>query len=107
MKLLKVVRSNNKSKKWTAVFLVDGQERRISFGATNYRDYTLLNDKTSKFYLPNKSDRAVVKASYIRRHEKRENFNDPMTAGSLSRFLLWDKPTFKGALRAFKKRFKL
>ncbi len=107
MKLLKVVRSNNKSKKYTAVFLVDGRERRISFGASGYRDYTLISDKTSKFYLPNKSDRDVVKASYIRRHEKRENFNDPMTAGSLSRFLLWDKPTFKGALRAFKKRFKL
>ena len=107
MKLLKVVRSNNKSKKWTAIFLVDGRERRISFGASGYRDYTLLNDKTSKFYLPNKSDRDVVKASYIRRHEKRENFNDPLTAGSLSRWILWDKPTFKGALRAFKKRFKL
>lgn len=107
MKLLKIIPSTNKTKKYTAVFLVDGQERRISFGASGYRDYTLISDKTSKFYLPNKSDRDVVKASYIRRHEKRENFNDPMTAGSLSRWILWEKPTFKGALRAFKKRFKL
>ena len=107
MKLLKIIPSTNKTKKYTAVFLVDGQERRISFGASGYRDYTLLNDKTSKFYLPNKSDRDVVKASYIRRHEKRENWNDPMTAGSLSRFLLWERPTLKGAIKAFKKRFKL
>ena len=107
MKLLKVVRSNNKSKKWTAIFLVDGREKRVSFGSKNYRDFVLMNDKTSKFYLPNKSDRDVVKASYIRRHEKRENWNDPMTAGSLSRFLLWEKPTLASALRAFKKRFKL
>ena len=107
MKLLKIIPSTNKTKKYTAVFLVDGQERRISFGASGYRDYTLISDKTSKFYLPNKSDRDVVKASYIRRHEKRENWNDPMTAGSLSRFLLWERPTLKGAIKAFKKRFKL
>ena len=107
IKLLRVVPSNNKSKKWTAIFLVDGKERRISFGASGYRDYTLISNKTSKFYLPKMIDRNVVKASYIRRHEKRENFNDPMTAGSLSRWILWDKPNFNSAVRAFKKRFKL
>ena len=107
MKLLKVVRSNNKSKKYTAVFLVDGRERRISFGATNYRDYTLLNDKTSKFYLPNKSDRDVVKDSYKRRHRKDLETNDPMRPGYLSYYLLWNKKTLASAIKYYKKRFKL
>jgi threonine dehydrogenase-like Zn-dependent dehydrogenase len=34
-----------------------------------------------------------------------ETWTDPTTAATLSRFLLWEKPTLESALRAFKKRF--
>ena len=107
MKLLRIVKSSKPNKKWDAVFMVDGKEKKISFGQKNARDNTLINDKNSKFYLPKMVDRNVVKASYIRRHRKKENWNNPLTAGALSRWLLWEKKTLPSAIKAFKKRFKL
>ena len=70
------------------------------------RDFTLINDKNSKFYLPKVLDRNVVKDAYLRRHRARENWDNPLTAGALSRWLLWDKKTLSGSLKAFKKKFK-
>jgi len=34
-----------------------------------------------------------------------ENWNDPTSAGALSRWILWNKPSFKGSVADFKKRF--
>ena len=107
IKLLRVVPSNNKSKKWTAIFLIDGKEKRVSFGQNGARDFTLINDKTSKFYLPKLIDRNVVKASYRRRHIKDLETNDFTRPGYLSFYLLWSRPTLKGAIKAFKKKFSL
>tara|TARA_R110001606_G_scaffold374625_1_gene532530 strand:- start:8485 stop:8748 length:264 start_codon:yes stop_codon:yes gene_type:complete len=87
--------------------MVDDKEKKISFGASNYRDNTLINDKNSKFYLKKLVDRNVVKASYIRRHREKENWNNPLTAGALSRFILWNKKTLNSSIRDFKKRFKV
>tara|TARA_R100000541_G_scaffold9472_2_gene17152 strand:+ start:4556 stop:4819 length:264 start_codon:yes stop_codon:yes gene_type:complete len=87
--------------------MVDGKEKKVSFGANGYRDYTLINNKNSKFYLPKILDRNVVKDSYIRRHEKNENWNNPLTAGALSRYILWNKKTLSTSIRDFKKKFKL
>ena len=106
-KLLRITKSSNQSKKWDAIFMVDGKEKKVSFGANGYRDYTLINNKNSKFYLPKILDRNVVKDSYIRRHEKNENWNNPLTAGALSRYILWNKKTLSTSIRDFKKRFKL
>ena len=107
MKLLRIVKSSNPNKKYDAIFMVDGKQKKISFGSSNYRDFVLINDKDSKFYLPKILDREVVKSSYIRRHEKREDWTNPLTAGALSRYILWEKKTLPSAIRAFKKRFKL
>ena len=107
MKLLRIVKSSNPNKKYDAIFMVDGGQKKISFGSSNYRDFVLINDKDSKFYLPKILDREVVKSSYIRRHEKREDWTNPLTAGALSRYILWEKKTLPSAIRAFKKRFKL
>jgi len=42
------------------------------------------------------------------RHKARENWNDPTTAGALSRYLLWGPSTsFAENLSNFKKRFDL
>lgn len=106
-KLLRITKSSNQSKKWDAIFMIDGKEKKVSFGANGYRDYTLINNKNSKFYLPKILDRNVVKSSYIRRHEKKENWNNPLTAGALSRYILWNKKTLNSSIRDFKKRFKV
>ncbi len=47
------------------------------------------------------------KESYLRRHKVRENWNDPTTAGSLSRYVLWNKKSFRASVADYKKRFKL
>ena len=106
-KLLRIVPSSNKSKKYDAIFMIDGKEKKVSFGQKNARDYTEVNNKNSKFYLPKILDRNVVRDSYIRRHEKNEDWTNPLTPGALSRWLLWEKKTLPSAIKLFKKRFKL
>jgi len=107
VKLMKVIPAKAKTKKWTAYFMMpDGKERMVSFGATGYRDFTLISDKKSKFYLPKKSDREKVKQAYISRHS-REQQTDPMKPATLSRYLLWSTPSLGGSIRNFKKRFKV
>lgn len=107
IKLLRIEPSSRKEKKYDAIFMVNDKEKKVSFGASGYRDYTLINDKNSKFYLPKILDRNVVKASYIRRHREKENWNNPLTAGALSRFILWNKKTLNASIRDFKQRFKV
>ena len=46
------------------------------------------------------------KNRYIDRHKKNENWNDPTTAGFLSRWILWNKPTITESIRDTKRRFK-
>ena len=108
MKLLKIEKSSNKLKKFTAIFLTEeGKEKKVSFGQNSARDYTLINDKNSEFYLPKKIDRESVKTAYRTRHEKDLKTNEPMKAGYLSYYLLWNLPTLEKSIKDYKKRFKL
>jgi len=107
VKLMKVIPAKAKAKKWSAYFMMpDGKEKVVSFGASGYRDYTLISDKKSKFYLPKKADREKVKAAYIKRHSKEDQTN-PMKPATLSRYILWSTPSLGGSIRNFKKRFKV
>ncbi len=47
------------------------------------------------------------KAAYIARHKVNENFDDYMSAGSLSRYILWEYKTITQAISAYKRRFNL
>ena len=48
------------------------------------------------------------RTAYLKRHQARENWNDPYTAGSLSRFLLWgDSKDLETNHISFMKRFKI
>tara|TARA_R110000737_G_scaffold196982_2_gene217481 strand:+ start:1495 stop:1824 length:330 start_codon:yes stop_codon:yes gene_type:complete len=106
IKLIKIVKSKKALKKYDAYFKLDnGKEKVVSFGSAKMRDFTLINDKNSKWYLPKVLDRNVVKDSYLRRHKARENWDSPMTAGALSRWLLWDRKTLPASIKAFKKKF--
>jgi len=107
MKLQSIKPSTSKGKKYTATFIKDGKTNSISFGASGYRDFTLLNKKGGQFYKSEKSEREKVKDAYLTRHRKAENWNNPMSAGSLSRWILWNKPTLKGSITDFKRRFNL
>jgi len=90
--------SDKKGKKYDAKFRSkkssDPEEVVVSFGAKGMSDYT-----------KNKDDER--KKLYLLRHEKNEDWNDPMTPGALSRWILWNKKTLKASIEDFKKRFNL
>ena len=105
VKLLKIIPAKAKGKKWSAYFMLDnGKEKAVSFGASSYRDFVLMNDKTSTHYQPDKKKREKVKEAYKKRHAK-DNLTDPLSPGALSYFILWSSPSFGGSIRNFKKRF--
>lgn len=71
-----------------------GREKTIKFGAKGYTDYTKSKDEEQK-------------KRYLARHKKNENWSDPATAGALSRWILWNKPTIKASLADYKKKFNM
>ena len=64
----------------------------IHFGSSGMDDYTKTKDKEQK-------------KRYISRHRPRENWNVPDTAGSLSRWILWNKETRGASIIDYKRRF--
>ena len=76
---------------------IDKNNKKIKttrFGAKGYSDFTKHRSESRK-------------KSYILRHKKNENWNDYMSAGSLSRYILWGETTLKKSIEEYKKRFKL
>lgn len=94
-KLKSLTPSQSKTKKYKAVFETkDGKTKTVQFGAKGYSDYTKNKDDSRK-------------KKYIQRHKKNENWSDPMTAGTLSRYILWNKKTIKASVADYKRRFNL
>jgi len=93
LRLKTLRKSRTKGKKWDAVFDKDGKERVVPFGAVGYSDYTKHKDVTRR-------------ARYIKRHTgKGERWGKPDTPGSLSRWILWNKPSLSASVADFKKKF--
>jgi Family of unknown function (DUF5754) len=95
--ILKTIRpSHNPQKKWDAIFeRIDGSTLTQPFGQKGYSDYTKHKDPQRK-------------ARYIARHKRmHEDWSDPTRAGTLSRFILWNKKTFKASVKDFKRRFRV
>lgn len=94
MKLIKIEKSKNTTKKWTATFHEPRTDDyiHVHFGSAGMSDFTIHKD-------PDRKDR------YIARHKKNEDWNNPLTAGALSRYILWEYPDMKMAIKEFKKRF--
>ena len=67
----------------------------IHFGAAGYSDFTHHKD-------------AARKDRYIQRHKVNENFTKSgiATAGYLSRFVLWNKPSLKGSINDLNSKYK-
>ncbi len=99
MKLIGIRPSTNKDKKLMATFEEKGREKTIHFGAKGLMDYT-------KYYKQDKEVAKVKRDAYLARH-RNENWNDPTTAGSLSRWILWNMPTVEESVKDFKKKFNL
>ncbi len=87
--------STQEGKKYMAVFY-DGTKKvkTTHFGAAGMSDYTKHKDKARK-------------QRYLNRHRANEHWSDYMSAGSLSRYILWNKPTLTASKADYKKRFGL
>ena len=91
-----IKKSTSQSKKLMAIFYDEAKKkvRTTHFGAVGYEDYTTHGDLQRKM-------------NYIARHKERENWNDYMTAGSLSLWILWNRPTITASIDNYIGRFKL
>jgi len=97
-----ISRSSNPEKKLTAVF-EDSEGKKMKtthFGQRGASDYTKHDDKERM-------------EKYLERHgggtttSTKEDWKDPTTAGSLSRWILWNKPGLKSSFDDYKRRFGL
>jgi hypothetical protein len=94
---MKVVfkKSTNPNKKYMAIFYEGTKKIKTThFGAAGMSDYTKHRDISRK-------------QRYLNRHRTNENWSNYMSAGSLSRWILWNKPTLRDSKKDYKKRFNL
>ena len=70
-------------------YMASDGSRTTHFGAKGYEDYTTHRDEKRR-------------RNYLSCHESREDWgrSGVMTAGWLSRYILWEKPTIKEAVAA-------
>jgi hypothetical protein len=95
MKLEFLGKSTNPDKKMMAIFRMEnGRTKTTHFGAAGMSDFTIHKDEERK-------------KRYILRHKANENFNDPTSAGALSRWILWNLPSLRASIADYKKRFRL
>ena len=92
---VKFSKSDRDEKKLKAVFY-DGDKKikTVHFGQKNASDYTIHKDKERK-------------QRYLDRHRENEDWADYMSAGSLSRYILWNKETLSESIDDYRRRFKL
>ena len=94
---MKVVikKSTNEKKKYMAVFYDRTKKVKTThFGAAGMSDYTKHKDPARK-------------QRYINRHKANENWDNYMSAGSLSRYILWGEPTLRASIQKYKQKFNL
>ena len=72
----------------------NGREKTTHFGQRGADDYRTHRSEERK-------------QAYLRRHERRETWSDPTTAGALARYIQWNKPTLRESIADFKRRFNL
>jgi hypothetical protein len=92
--LVKITKSTKPEKKLMAIFedCKTGRQKTVHFGAYGMSDFTIHKDPERK-------------KRYLARHSKNEDWTNPVSAGSLSRYILWGKPTLKESIADYKKRF--
>lgn len=98
MKLVDVKPSTSKGKKYMAKFCECKEESKckgkfVHFGLAGSKTYLDHHDK-------------VKRENYLKRHKANENWNDPMSRGALSRWLLWgDSTSLNENIKEFKRKF--
>lgn len=91
MKLQSITVSTRPEKRYMATFS-DGTITHFGFKGGS----TFIDHKDEK-----------KKDAYIARHKVNEDWTDPIKAGTLARYILWNKPTLVASVKDYKKRFGL
>tara|TARA_R110001632_G_scaffold96217_1_gene202457 strand:- start:435 stop:734 length:300 start_codon:yes stop_codon:yes gene_type:complete len=96
MVFIQLIKLTGDKKKYKAIFYDDDRKKikTTKFGSAGMSDYTKHKDKERR-------------KRYLDRHRARENWMDYKSAGSLSRYILWNLPTIKESLNSYRKRFNL
>jgi hypothetical protein len=94
--------STRKNKKYVAIFKAEDDRvlKKTHFGGRGCGDFTVYS----------KIDPTIARRkrlAYIKRHRVRECWRDPTTAATLSRYILWEKPTVEKAIKKFRVMFGL
>lgn len=89
----KISKSNKKDKKW---MVTTPEGRIIHFGASGYEDYTIHKDRARW-------------QRYKARHSSNEDWNKSgiNTPGFWSRWILWNKPSFRDSVKNTEKKFNI
>jgi len=87
--------STQEGKKYTAIFYDENRNKvkTTHFGATGYTDFTLSGDENKK-------------TNYLSRHSN-EKWDNYMSAGSLSRWILWNYKSKSKSYNDYIKKFNL
>jgi hypothetical protein len=91
--------SDKPNKRYTAIFY--DNDKKVKTTHFGYKD----KDGFGNTYIDHKND--DIKDAYIARHRVNEDFNNYMSAGSLSRYILWNKKTLRESITDYKQRFSL
>lgn len=105
MRLLRIEESTRPDKKLQAVFTDDGRhrterQRTVHFGARGYGDFIEYGKRSAALG-------AAKRAAYIARHGATETWTRPDTAATLSRYILWEKPSLRTAISSFRAKFRV
>lgn len=96
--------STNPKKKLMAQFFdKEGKKKKTThFGSKPNKDFTIYSKESKEIA---KTERN----KYIARHKVRENWGQSgrTTAGALSRYVLWEKPTVQGGKQAYARQYGL
>ena len=93
LKKVVIKKSTNPEKKYMATFYKNNKKIKTThFWCAGMSDYTKHKDRARK-------------QRYMNRHKATEDWTNPMSAGALSRYILWNKPTLRASIQDYKKRF--
>lgn len=93
MPYTQLLKATNGKNKYTMIFYDHFRKKvkTVNFGAKGYEDFTTHGDIQRKM-------------SYISRHSN-EDWTEPMKAGTLSKYLLWNKTSLSASYKDFRSKF--
>ena len=92
MKLVEIRNSSRADKRLMAVF--EDPKKTVHFGLRGGSTFIDHRDE-------------LKKEAYIARHRVNEDWSLPDKAGTLSRYILWNKPTLKDSIQDYKRKYNL